>query len=326
MEKLKKGGVLRGLFISMAILLITFGIVSAACNNGSVNVAIVPGPNADRGGSLPTTNSAFDKFNFTNVPVANVNASTLSNYDTLVLVTVCDPMNETTASQRTDITNWINGGGKLIIYDSECKTNDTVDYSWLPCKATTYCPGAIGVYKSPVYWYINLTIVENNTLSDNNSASQYFINTTLIEYGTDAVGDQNVFIAKEACWCGDMIGTNARNSSYSPPPGTTGYSHAYSHYGNGIIIYNGLDIDDIESDEDPTENDGDSNLAKIWIQELNQTWDNTSGLDSCGLPCGVVITPTPTITPPPVPVMSPISLLSLAGILSIVALLVIRKK
>jgi len=323
MEKTMRGGFLQVVFLSLTILLTAVGVVYAACNVGSVDVAIIPGPDADGGGTLSTTDSAFDKFSFTNVPIANVNATTLANYDTVVLVTVCDPINETTASQRTDIINWVNNGGKLIIYDSECLWNDTIDYSWLPCNATTYCPGALGADKSQ-YEYINLIIVENNTLSDNNSGSSYFINTTLIEYETDAVGDQNVFIAKEACWCGDMLGTNARNSSYSTPPGTTGYSHAYSLYGNGLIIYNGLDIDDMESYTDPTDNDGEGHFAKIWIQELNQTWDNTSGIDDCGLPCGVVITPTET--PPSVPVTSPFGLLTLAGILSIAALWVMRRK
>jgi PKD repeat protein len=140
-----------------------------------------------------------------------------------------------------------------------------------------------------------LQILENNTLSSSDPISPYYINTTMIAYDTDAAGDQNVFITRSAGWCGDMMGTNAVNSTYSTPPGTTGYSHAYAHYNKGLFIYNGLDIDDIDSDSDPTANTGEGHLAKIWLLELEQPWDNVTGTTVCGLPCEAPI-------PPPTPV------------------------
>jgi len=111
-----------------------------------VNVAFVPDPDGPGGGELATLDTAFSGFSFTDVSYASVNAATLANYDTVVLIT-CDPMNNLNASQRTDIVNWVNNGGKLIIYDSECKSDDTVDYTWLPCKAIIYCPWALGADK-----------------------------------------------------------------------------------------------------------------------------------------------------------------------------------
>ena len=300
------------------------------CNNGSVNVAFVPDPSGPGGGTLPTTNAAFDKFSFTtNVPFASVNAATLANYDTVVLIT-CDPMNDTNASQRTDIVNWVYNGGKLIIYDSECVDItgiNTVDYTWLPCQAISFGPGGWGANK---YWdpWVDLWIVENNTLSNSSSASPYYINTTKIAYDTDAAGDQNVFIAKDPCWCGDMIGTNAIDATGAEAaPGTTGYSHAYHHYNKGLIIYNGLDIDYLSAGSDPTADTGRGHLAKIWLLELNQTWDNTTGTDLCGLPCEAPIpTPTPTPTPTAVPTLQPPALIVLAGILGIIAVTVIISK
>jgi len=262
------------------------------CNNGSLNVAFVPNPYGPGGGELPTNNSAFSNFSFTNVPYASVNATTLASYDTVVLI-MCDPMNQTTPSQRTDIVNWVSNGGKLIVYDSECLTNATINNSWLPYPYTTYCPGAVGGNKYGYPW-VDLWIVENNTLSSSDPMSPYYINTTMIAYDTDAAGDQNVFITRSAGWCGDMMGTNAVNSTYSTPPGTTGYSHGYSHYNKGLFIYNGLDIDVLGSATDPTANTGAGYLAKIWLLELSQPWDNVTGTSLCGLPCAAPI-------PPPTP-------------------------
>jgi PKD repeat protein len=264
------------------------------CNNGSVNVAFVPDPDGPGGGELPTGNSAFSDFSFTNVPYASVNATTLANYDTVVLI-MCDPMNDTTPSQQTDIVDWVSNGGKLIIYDSECFENGTINNSWLPYPYTTYCPGGWGASKDSSTPWVDLWILENNTLSSSDPISPYYINTTMIAEDTDAAGDQNVFITKSAGWCGDMMGTNALNTTYSTPPGTTGYSHAYAHYNKGLFIYNGLDIDYLGSESDPTANTGEGYLAKIWLLELGQTWDNVTGTTVCGLPCEAPI-------PPPTPV------------------------
>ncbi len=309
------------------IVLSLFGtitpIASAACNDGSVNVAIVPNPSADGGGTLPTTDSAFNRSTFTNVPIANVNAATLAQYDTVVLMTICDPITELTASQRSDIINWVIAGGKLIIYDSECKSNATLDYSWLPCKAESFCPGAWGATQSGYPW-VDLWIDEDNTLSDVNPMSPNFVNTTKIAYGTDAAGDQNVFISKDTCWCADMSGTNVLDASGGPQaPGTTGYSHAYTHPGKGLIIYNGLDIDPLRSASDPTADTASGHFAKIWLLELNQTWDNVTGIDTCGLPCKA---PIPQPTPTAAPALTPVGLLALVGLLSAVAAITLRKK
>ena len=277
--------------IVLSMFAATIPMASAICNNGSVNVAFVPDTHGGGGGWLPTTHPAFSGFTFTDVPTTSVNAATLANYDTVVM-TVCNPMSRLSTSQLSDIVNWTAAGGKLIIYDSECASGGaTLNYTWLPCGFTVFYPGAWGATQSWYSW-VNLTIVENNTLSDNNTTSPYFINTTKIAWSTDAAGDQNVFIANESCWCGDMIGTNVLNATGSPvAPGTTGFSHAYFNYTKGLIIYNGLDIDPLRTNSDPTANTAVGHFAKIWLLELNQKWDNINGNDSCGLPCRVIIVP-----------------------------------
>jgi hypothetical protein len=262
--------------------------VAAACNNGSANVAFIPNPVGPGGGTLPTTNSAFDAFTFTNVPFASVSAATLASYDTVVLIS-CDPLNDLSSSQRTDLINWLSDGGKLIIYDSECVEdtgNPTNDFTWLPCGFESYGPGGWGATADSDPW-VTLEIIEDNTLSSSDSGSPYFIDTDMIAHDTDGAGDMNVFLTQETCWCGDMLGTNAIDEEgQEMSPGTTGYVHAYSHYGQGLMIYNGLDIDWMGSSTDPTLDTGTSYLAKIWLLELQQPWG-----DTCGLPCAARITP-----------------------------------
>jgi hypothetical protein len=214
----------------------------------------------------------------------------LANYDTVVLIS-CDPMNQLDGSQRADIVDWVADGGKLLIYDSECFTDASLDNTWLPCPYTTYFPGGQGATQGGSPW-VDMEIVENNTLSSDDSESPYYIDTDKVASETDAAGDQNVFIVESTCWCGDILGTNALDDSGEiMAPGTTGYSHAYAHYENGLFIYNGLDIDNLGTSSDPTADTGVGFLAKIWLLELEQTWDPFSGRSSCGLPCGVVLEP-----------------------------------
>ena len=263
-----------------------------SCNDGSVNVAFVPGPGRSSGGTLPaTSNAAFSAFTFTNVPFDSVDAEELADYDTVVLIS-CDPMSELDGSQRTDIVDWVENGGKLIIYDSECQGGgNTLEVTWLPCPYTVHYPGAVGGNSIADPW-VDLEIVENNTLSSGDSESPYYINADKVASQTDAAGDQNVFIAQSDCWCGDMVGTNVLDEDGERmSPGTTGYSHAYSRHENGLIIYNGLDIDVLGSASDPTDDTGEGFLAKIWLLELQQTWDQFSGRSACGLPCGIGLGP-----------------------------------
>jgi len=260
-----------------------------SCNDGSENVAFVPNANGPGDGWLPTTAIAFSQFTFTNVAYVSVSAATLANYDTVVLM-ARNPMTDLLSSQRTDIVNWVSNGGKLIIYTSEAYGGGfTLEFSWIPYPFTVFYPGGVGVGQSSCPW-VDLEIVEDNTLSSNDSGSPYYIDAGKIAYDTDAAGDQNVFIAQSAGWCGDMLGTNGVDETGATvAPGTTGYSHAYAHYDKGLFIYNGLDIDSLDSSSNPTADTGEGYLAKIWLLELEQTWDEFRGGAPCGLPCGTKV-------------------------------------
>jgi hypothetical protein len=244
----------RGCFRQLLTIVLLAGGGSAYGFSASTNVALVPDQNGYYGGAgtLPISGPAFSGITFTDLAVADVSAANLAGMDTMVLNMVCNPLSDFTASQRTDIVNFVNGGGKLIIYDSDACGSTPVDYSWLPFPLTTNSPGATGTPGG------TLTIVETDALASPNSADPSFIDTAKVTSDTDAVGDANVMVTKDLHWCGEMTATNVNN--------VTGFSYAYATYGSGIFIYDGLDTNDTGST--PGTSDGESNLAKIWLLQL----------------------------------------------------------
>jgi len=261
--------------VLIAVLAGVFGVaavasptqVSAAMMTSS-NVAIVPSYNFGSAGHLQISGAvdgaptlSFGAFTFTNLPLASVTLANLQAFDTVVLFQ--NQTSSLTAQVRADLNAWVDAGGKLIIYDSDSTTS--AEYSWLIRPFTTQAsPGQTGSMTG------TLTIVEENTLSSNNPASPYYINTTETTDGSDAVGDANVFATQDPNWFGDMTATNVINN--------TGWTHAYAETpsGHGLLIYNGLDTDymDYYYNYYPSGIDW---LAKIWYQELMQPWD-PSGL------------------------------------------------
>lgn len=191
----------------------------------SVKVASVDDTNSPNMGAYNPPD--YPNQQFTNVPGSSISATILANYDTIIFWGF-DP-SSLTPSQKTDIVNWINNGGKLIIWDSEDSAPSGWDYSWLPYPFVSVGPGAWGASGYP------LTIVEDNTLSSNDQTSPYYIDVADISQNSDAVGDSNIFTSLTSGWTEDMEAKNAL--------GSTGPVHVYSQPGNGVVIYNGLDFD-----------------------------------------------------------------------------------
>ncbi len=247
-----------------AAVFVSTSFLSAAALATSSNVAIVPSTSAASGGTLPTTTSgptgAFTAFTFTVLPVANVNAANLAAFDTVLLNMASSGIacNSTNlgAGPQAALVNFVNTGGKLIIYDSECPA---VDYSWLPFHFTTSNPGQLGATGT-------LVIDVSNELASSVASDPKYINAPLLASGTDAVGDMNILNTKDPDWCLSMSGTNAIPA--------TGPVHVYGHFGSGLIIWNGLDIDVLGSGTSPDSANASGNLAKIWLQELQATGSN----------------------------------------------------
>lgn len=250
------------------------------------------------GGYLPVEGSVgvstgiigdFSEFHFSPMLPSAVSASSLASYDTVVLnmaasaMWVTDPntLNVTfalDATQKQAIVDWVGAGGKLIIYDSEMSLGGAgLDYSWLPYPFTTNNPGAMGAAGT-------LTIVEENVLSSKDPLKPTFIDAVHLGTMTDAVGDMNVMTTHDPNWYVDMAGTNVN--------GVSGPVHTYARYGNGLMIYNGLDQD---YQADPTA-DG---LMKIWYLELACAFNLTpmTDLPNGTTALGITLSPGSAVNP-----------------------------
>jgi len=237
---------------------------------------IIGGVSVVNGGVLPTTGPAGElgDFSFAEMDPATVNETSLSGFDTAVLNVAgrssdfsfgmyCD-MNNLSSSARSSLVAFVEDGNKLIIYDSECTSQD---YSWLPFPFTTANPGALGAFGT-------LTIVEENLLSTSAPTTDpHYIDAGYLGTSTDAVGDMNVMTTFDPEWCVDMSGTNAIS--------ITGPVQTYAKTGvdEGLIIYNGLDLDYLGW----IGNLGDTWLRKIWVQQLQQPFNPSN------LPCGITV-------------------------------------
>ncbi|HNX17858.1 MAG TPA: hypothetical protein PKM50_05980 [Methanoregula sp.] len=252
----------------------------------SANVVAVDDQSSCSGGvcsdKMGKVNFADYSQSFTRVPYGSLDKAALTGKDTLLFFGL-DP-SLLSASQKSDVVDFVASGGKLIIWDGEdaCNTGFTCDlvapghfdYSWLGTFTfSSYAPGAWGSIGKP------LVIVEDNQLSSTDSGSPYYINTTLLSADTDAVGDSNVFTTYDSShWCLDMTATNVLNFN--------GPTHLYTKdFGNGIVIYSGLDWNYAK---------GGLNGGTIAGQELNKMLQNE--LNANNLPCYVIPTPLLEVT------------------------------
>jgi uncharacterized repeat protein (TIGR01451 family) len=262
----------------LAICLILLLAPSVMAWGASNNIACVDDESGSSATSVYSSDMGYVYYSdytpsgltMTTVEPGNVNAATLANYDTLFLFAVNPSV--FSAAQKTDIVNFVKGGGKLVIWDSEDPYPGSWSYSWLPSGWTSSVPGPQGASGT-------LTIVEENTLSSANSASPYYINAGYLGSSTDAVGDANVFTSFiPSDWCVDCT---ARNTL-----GITGPTHVYTNsasgkFGSGIIIYMGLDWDYAGSYSGMNPASSGYYLKKFLLQEFTTS----------SLPCG---TPPPT--------------------------------
>lgn len=252
---------LGALFVASALSVL---VPAAAALPSSVNVAFIGSEASINGGSLQHASASFSGFTFGYLAPGSVTAGSLAAFDTVVLNVASPAMSCTTstlsAASKTAINGFVLNGGKLVIYDPEC--TPSVDYSWLVYPFTTSNPGAAGASGT-------LTIVEENSLSCSPTSSPCYVNVNAIATGTDAAGDSNVVITQDPHWCKDLEVTNVN--------GVTGVDHMYAHYGAGLFLYNGLDIDQLSNN--PTGTAGADYLAKLWLLELKQPWNPS------GLPC-----------------------------------------
>ncbi len=244
-------------FVSLTVLSVL--LLSSPLYAVSSNVAIIDSVDtgASGSGSFPTTTGGLSAFTFTILPIPNVDAAHLASFDTVLLNMASTDMNcssgSLSAAQKSALVAFVNGGGKLLIWDPECPQ---VDYSWLPAPFTTSNPGSLGATGT-------LTINQNNDLASSVASSPKFIDANMLATQTDAAGDMNVMVTKDPNWCLSMSGQNGAPAS--------GPVQTYAKVGSGLIIWNGLDIDYMATTSIPDSSTPDGNLAKLWLQQLQVT-------------------------------------------------------
>ena len=217
-------------------------------------------------------------------------------YDTVVLEQVCpDSYAPPLRAFLKALPSWVADGHKLIIHDAD-KCSPGPDYSWLPYLFKTSNPGAQGAEGK------FLRFTEENWMAHRHPGRPGFIDTDAWENSTDdyknELGDSNTLTEWDPHWCGHMVVRNVNN--------VFGFVHTYAHYGRGLIIYGGFDVDMVNS----------LGYDLLIARELAQ------GFDPDNLPCAarignfVVTTDTRLMERPLVPGRSydyPLTLLSNQG-------------
>lgn len=252
----------------LALTLIALFALGTLCTAQALNfpksskVAMVPNSICNNGGGLytGTTWPNGDSFTFVNLAPATIADGTIANpivaggFDTVVLM----GPNFNFATYWADpdfnsrITNFVDDGGKLIIYTSEdLSANEFAGFIY---PFTIDTPGQTGSFSG------TLTNLVDDTLSASNPADPYYVNLALITSQTDAVGDLTVMTSYDSHWYIDLFGTNVNNVG--------GPGHTYAFYGDGLIIMNGLDVDYTGSAYPASNANGRAALSMLWYNEL----------------------------------------------------------
>ena len=169
-------------------------------------------------------------FRYRRFPVLAFDASTLRGADFAILDEVCDAPHILTAQQQQLLLTWVQAGHKLIVRDSDpCHSSD---YSFFPYPFKTTGSTASGAKGH------NLRIADPSALGAVASDPAHFLDTAAYVASTSPdLGDADVMQTEDMHWCGLILATNVT--------GATGWVRAYARYGRGLIIYDGLDRDDL---------------------------------------------------------------------------------
>ncbi len=150
-------------------------------------------------------------------------------FDTVVISQVCTGLPNKFAKA---LSAWVAQGHKLIIQDADsCRGRP--DYSYLPYPFASSNPGAHGASSDQIIF------VEENSIANAQPDDAGFLDVTswlaAKDGNTNELGDSSVIRQYDSHWCGHLFTTNEMHDN--------GFVEAYAHYGRGLIIYDGFDID-----------------------------------------------------------------------------------
>lgn len=177
----------------------------------------------------PSRPTQFPGSRFVPLSIALFTPEALAGVDTVVLGYICNMGKIIAPWQAQALLDFTQAGHKLIIDDADtCKSTD---YGFLPYSFQTSNPGARGQKGD------NLILVEPSTLGTDTKDSKQYLELQAYVSGQNDIGDANTVITNDSHWCGHLFGTNALK--------VNGFMHMYAPLGQGLIIYNGLDHDDV---------------------------------------------------------------------------------
>jgi hypothetical protein len=181
-------------------------------------------------------------------------------FDTVVLSQLCDIKTGLPEPFKQALMPWVAAGHKLIIQDADgCGRGRVPDYRFLPYRFATSNPGATGARGD------RLLFVEENTLANADPKQPGFLDIEAWLKATNnnrnELGDSNTIKQYDSHWCGHLFGTNVLK--------VNGFMEAYTHYGRGLVIYDGFDRD---QNDTPI-------YRRLATRELAQPFDPD------GLPC-----------------------------------------
>ncbi len=182
--------------------------------------------------------SIYNRLAFTSVTPSEARPVLLlaaQGFDTVAIAQVCDIKTSVSDAFKRALMAWVAEGHKLIIQDSDIcgGASSLPDYSFLPYPFSTSNPGAKGAKGRA------LVFVEENPLGNARPDDAGYLDLEAWIAGTrdnyNEIGDSNTVKTYDPRWCGHLFGTNFLRIN--------GFMEAYTHYGRGLIIYNGFDKD-----------------------------------------------------------------------------------
>jgi len=292
----------------------------AAGHSASQKVALIPqaGPLPVQGpnGILPTSayvsgypQETFGE-SFSNMPVAQVTAANLSQYDTAVLNEVHVSSLSTTA--KSALAGFVANGGKLLIHDAD-ETGGN-DYSWLLHQAPGNVQVGAGCGQSCGSTSGSSAITKNSSLISANPSDPSYVNLGQLYQFTDQ-GDSNLLTSSNSSAFQSLAtGTNGLNEQ--------GAQIAYAAVNQGLIVYNGFDTDFVKTKPTDAWRCNDAKLhfacppppaaqpttdwiAHMWWLELQQNWGQLStGSGGSGSGSGTGLPATPPVSQVGTPIAS----------------------
>jgi outer membrane protein OmpA-like peptidoglycan-associated protein len=160
-------------------------------------------------------------------------AADLADASEALLAYDCTASDDLAPNQTTALIDFVSAGHVLVIRDADDCTSS--DYRFIPYHFTTTAAGSAGARGGPLF------MADSSALgsSSPHDRTRYVDTKAYLARSDQQIGDSDVMHTADAHWCGLLYAKNRL--------GESGWVHAYARYGQGLIIYNGFDVDDLRS-------------------------------------------------------------------------------